>query len=55
MLIFNEIELEEVYKWMYFCYMLNNKNVVFIYGFKNYVVLLFYKGVILEDKYYIFI
>lgn len=43
-LIFNETELEEAYKWMHPCYTLNNKNVVLIHGFKNYVALLFHKG-----------
>lgn len=51
-LIFNETELEEAYKWMHPCYTLNNKNVVIIHGFKNYVALLFHKGAILEDKYH---
>lgn len=51
-LIFNETELEEAYKWMHPCYTLNNKNVVLIHGFKNYVALLFHKGAILEDKYH---
>lgn len=51
-LIFEQTELEEAYKWMHPCYTLNNKNVVLIHGFKNYVALLFHKGAILEDKYH---
>ena len=51
-LIFNETELEENYKWMHPCYTINNKNVVLIHGFKDYVALLFQKGAILEDKYH---
>ncbi|RTX93318.1 hypothetical protein CD145_10275, partial [Staphylococcus saccharolyticus] len=50
-LIFNETELEENYKWVHPCYTINNKNVVLIHGFKDYVALLFQKGAILEDKY----
>lgn len=50
-LIFEHTELEEAYKWMHPCYTLNNKNVVLIHGFKNYVALLFHKGVLLEDTY----
>ncbi|MGZ7350995.1 DUF1801 domain-containing protein, partial [Streptococcus pyogenes] len=34
------------------CYTINNKNVVLIHGFKDYVALLFQKGAILEDKYH---
>ncbi|MBO1198537.1 YdeI family protein [Staphylococcus simiae] len=50
-LIFEQTELEETYKWMHPCYTINNKNVVLIHGFKNYVALLFHKGAILDDQY----
>lgn len=49
--IIQEFDLVEEYKWMHPCYTLNGKNVVLIHGFKNYVALLFHKGVLLEDKY----
>ena len=32
-------------------YTINDKNVITIHGFKHYVVLLFHKGAIIEDKY----
>lgn len=50
-LIFDESELEEAYKWMHPTYTINDKNVITIHGFKHYVVLLFHKGAIIEDKY----
>lgn len=49
--IINEFDLEEEYKWMHPCYTLNGKNIVLMHGFKEYVALLFHKGVMLEDKY----
>ncbi|WP_414054482.1 YdeI/OmpD-associated family protein [Macrococcus equi] len=49
--IIQEFDLVEEYKWMHPCYTLNGKNVVLIHGFKNYVALLFHKGILLEDKY----
>ncbi len=33
---------------MHPCYTLNNKNVILIHGFKNYVALLFHKGATVE-------
>lgn len=42
-----DCDLIEELKWKYFCYMFNNKNIVLIYGFKEYCVFLFYKGVLL--------
>lgn len=42
-----DCELIEDYKWMNFCYMFEKKNIVLIYGFKEYCVLLFFKGVLL--------
>ncbi|MCE4956542.1 YdeI/OmpD-associated family protein [Macrococcoides caseolyticum] len=49
--IIKEYDLDEEYKWMHPCYTLKGKNVVLIHGFKDYVALLFHKGVLLEDKY----
>lgn len=49
--IITAYDLEEEYKWMHPCYTLKGKNVVLIHGFKQYVALLFHKGVMLEDKY----
>ncbi|MCM3213975.1 YdeI family protein [Niallia taxi] len=44
-----DCELTEEFKWMHPCYTLNNKNIVLIHGFKEYVALLFHKGVLLKD------
>ncbi|WP_414050730.1 YdeI/OmpD-associated family protein [Macrococcus animalis] len=53
--LFREIitayDLEEEYKWMHPCYTLKGKNVLLMHGFKEYVALLFHKGVMLNDKY----
>lgn len=43
-------ELDENFKWMHPCYTMNNKNVVLIHGFKEYVALLFFKGALIDDK-----
>lgn len=45
-----ECELTEVVKWMHPCYMLEDKNIVLIHGFKEYCALLFHKGALLEDR-----
>ena len=45
-----ETGLEEEIKWRQPCYTLDNKNVVIIGGFKDYCVLSFFKGVLLEDR-----
>jgi uncharacterized protein YdeI (YjbR/CyaY-like superfamily) len=42
-------ELTEEYKWMHPCYTFDNKNIVLIHGFKEYVALLFHKGALLQD------
>lgn len=42
-------ELEEEFKWGKFCYVINGSNVFLIYGFKNYCVLFFMKGVLFCD------
>lgn len=42
--------LHEDFKWMHPCYDLNKKNIVLIHGFKDYVALLFHKGVLLNDS-----
>jgi len=44
-----ECELTEEFKWMHPCYTLNDKNVVLIHGFKEYVALLFHKGALIKD------
>lgn len=44
-----DCELTEGFKWMHPCYTLNNKNIVLIHGFKEYVALLFHKGALLKD------
>lgn len=41
--------LTEEFKWMHPCYTLNDKNVVLIHGFKEYVALLFHKGALIKD------
>ncbi len=41
--------LEEGFKWMHPCYMLNKKNVVLIHEFKDYCAISFFKGVLLKD------
>lgn len=42
-------ELTEDVKWRVPCYTLNNKNVVFMNGFKEFCALSFAKGVLLKD------
>ncbi|MGG0738544.1 YdeI/OmpD-associated family protein [Niallia taxi] len=44
-----DCELTEEFKWMHPCYTQNNKNIVLIHGFKEYVALLFHKGALLKD------
>jgi uncharacterized protein YdeI (YjbR/CyaY-like superfamily) len=44
-----DCQLTEEYKWMHPCYMVQDKNVVIIHGFKDYCALLFHKGVLLKD------
>ncbi|NBD27423.1 YdeI/OmpD-associated family protein [Paenibacillus glycinis] len=41
--------LIEEFKWMHPCYTYQDKNVVLIHGFKEYVALLFHKGALLKD------
>ncbi|WP_408009854.1 YdeI/OmpD-associated family protein [Pseudalkalibacillus sp. A8] len=41
--------LTEDIKWMHPCYMVENKNIVLIHGFKDYCALLFHKGALLQD------
>lgn len=36
---------------MHPCYTINNKNVVLIHGFKEYVAVMFFKGALIEDSY----
>ena len=45
-----ECKLEEEMKWMHPCYTYQNNNVVLIHGFKDYCALLFFKGVLMNDK-----
>lgn len=42
--------LTEVIKWRQPCYTFNGANVVIIGGFKNYIALMFFKGVLLSDR-----
>lgn len=42
-------ELNEDYKWGLPCYTLQGKNVVVIQVFKDYVALMFFKGVLMKD------
>jgi uncharacterized protein YdeI (YjbR/CyaY-like superfamily) len=41
--------LVEDLKWKQPCYTINNKNIVLIHGFKNYVAIMFFKGVLIQD------
>lgn len=43
-------QLTEELKWGQPCYTLNNKNIVIIGGFKNYIALSFFKGALLKDE-----
>jgi len=42
-------EMDEELKWGQACYCFNGGNVVLIHGFKDYVALLFIKGVLMKD------
>lgn len=42
-------QLTEEFKWGQPCYTLNNKNIVIIGGFKNYIALTFFNGALLKD------
>ena len=44
-----DCELTEDFKWMHPCYTFENKNIVLIHGFKEYIALLFHKGALLKD------
>ena len=48
-------ELTEEFKWMHPCYTFQGNNIVLIHGFKEYVALLFHKGVLLKDTHKILI
>ncbi|MEK4345734.1 YdeI/OmpD-associated family protein [Paenibacillus sp. FSL P4-0184] len=50
-----DCELTEDFKWMHPCYTFKNKNIVLIHGFKEYIALLFHKGVLLKDTHGILI
>jgi uncharacterized protein YdeI (YjbR/CyaY-like superfamily) len=43
-------KLEEEVKWGAPCYTYNSTNIVLIQGFKNYCVVMFFKGVLLKDE-----
>lgn len=43
-------QLTEELKWGQPCYLLNDKNIVIIGGFKNYIALSFFKGALLKDE-----
>jgi uncharacterized protein YdeI (YjbR/CyaY-like superfamily) len=42
-------QLQETIKWGWPCYMLHEKNVVLMHGFKHYCALLFFKGALLNN------
>lgn len=44
-----ECGLTETLKWGQPCYVVGNKNIVLIHGFKEYCALLFFKGALLKD------
>lgn len=44
-----DCELTEEFKWKHPCYTFQGNNIVLIHGFKEYVALLFHKGVLLKD------
>jgi uncharacterized protein YdeI (YjbR/CyaY-like superfamily) len=44
-----DCQLTEELKWGVPCYTLENKNILLIHGFKNYVAILFIKGALLQD------
>ncbi len=46
-----DCQLTEVLKWGQPCYMFQNNNIVIIGGFKEYIALSFFKGVLLKDPY----
>ncbi|WP_339318767.1 YdeI family protein [Paenibacillus sp. FSL R10-2734] len=50
-----DCELTEDFKWMHPCYTFENKNIVLIHGFKEYIALLFHKGALLKDAHGILI
>ncbi|WP_433943042.1 YdeI/OmpD-associated family protein [Paenibacillus sp. SN-8-1] len=50
-----DCDLTEEFKWMHPCYTYENKNIVLIHGFKQYIALLFHKGVLLKDAHGILI
>lgn len=50
-----DCELTEEFKWMHPCYTFQGNNIVLIHGFKEYVALLFHKGVLLKDTHKILI
>lgn len=45
-----ECLLSEDFKWMHPCYTMNGSNVLIIHGFKEYVALNFFNGVLLKDE-----
>lgn len=47
--IIQSFALDEVIKWRWPCYTLQNKNVVLMHGFKEYCALLLFKGALLKD------
>ena len=48
--ILKKTSLQEEIKWGFPCYTLNGNNVVMIQAFRQYFALMFFKGVLLEDK-----
>ena len=47
--IIQSFALDEVIKWRWPCYTLQNKNVVLMHGFKDYCALMYFKGALLKD------
>ena len=47
-----EFPLTEDLKWFQACYTLEGKNVVLIYGFKEFCALMFFKGALLKDPHH---
>jgi len=48
--ILQPFQLQETIKWGWPCYMLQEKNVVLMHGFKDYCALLFFKGALLSNE-----
>lgn len=47
--IIQSFALDEVIKWRWPCYTLQNKNILLMHGFKDYCALMYFKGALLKD------